>query len=362
MSSPKHSPVENHPAEKEIGGESPAIKSLLIIGNRGGSNIGESFERAAQGFGLPVSLLESRRAMEGPAWLRRFKWHVLGKRPTRMAEFGKMVTAWCEEFRPKIVLTTGLAPLSGGVLNSIRNMGACCVNYLTDDPWNPDHRANWFFKALASYDCVLTPRRANIPDLERYCPQVKYLPFGYDPLLFFPEPLTDAERDLLSSDIMFAGGADPERVAWISSLAKHGFNIRLHGDYWERYPQTRNLGKGPADIALLRKIIAASRVALCLVRRANRDGHSMRTYEVPAVGACMLVEKTDDHSALFGPDGSNVTYFSTADEMVEKLKWLLGNAAERERLAARVHQLIARGHHTYRDRLAQMYELPLPCL
>ena len=232
-----------------------------------------------------------------------------------------MVIACCNEIKPQIVLTTGLAPLSADVLKSLRDRGACCVNFLTDDPWNPDHRARWFLEALPFYDCVLTPRRGNMTDLERCCREVRYLPFGYDPLLFFPVALTDGERQSLASDIVFAGGADAERVTWISALAKHGFNIRLHGDYWERYPETRDLGRGQADIPMLRKIIAASRVALCLVRHANRDGHSMRTFEVPAVGACMLVEKTDEHVDLFGPDGAAVVYFSdSVDEMVEKLK------------------------------------------
>ena len=56
MSSPKLSRVESTVVETQRA-------RLLIIGNRGGSNVGESFERAAGNLGLPVSLLESRRAI-----------------------------------------------------------------------------------------------------------------------------------------------------------------------------------------------------------------------------------------------------------------------------------------------------------
>jgi spore maturation protein CgeB len=88
-----------------------------------------------------------------------------------------------------------------------------------------------------------------------------------------------------------------------------------------------------------------------MVRRANRDGHAMRTFELPASGACMLTEFTEEHCEIFGEEGRTVQYFRTIAEMVEKAAWLIGNAEERRRLARAAHDLITRGGHTYRDRL-----------
>ncbi len=77
----------------------------------------------------------------------------------------------------------------------------------------------------------------------------------------------------------------------------------------------------------------------------------MRTYELPAIGSCMLTEDTAEHRELFGADGESVVYFQTPSEAVVRLRWLLAHEGERARLAAASHRLIVEGKNTYRDRL-----------
>jgi spore maturation protein CgeB len=95
-------------------------------------------------------------------------------------------------------------------------------------------------------------------------------------------------------------------------------------------------------------------VNLCLVRRANRDGQVMRSYEAAATGACMLVEDTPEHRELFGGDGETVVYFRAIDDMLSQLTHLLASARERLRLGHAVRKRIAEGGHTYEDRLRSM--------
>ena len=307
--------------------------------------------------GVPVSVIEAHRAMDGPAWLRRFQWHLMGHRPTRLSQFAAGVVQYCREQRPKVLLATGHAPLDAAALAAIRGQGTYCVNYSTDDPWNPAHRSSWFLRALPQYDCVFTTRRANVTEFSRICRRVELLPFGYDPHLFYPEKLSSSDLHSFSSDVMFAGGADRDRAAVIGALQGNGIRLRLYGSYWDRYRETKGLSLGQADVSILRKAIAATRVALCLVRRANRDGQCMRTYEVPAVGACMLVEDTAEHRELFGDDGLTVRYFQTPSEMIHALKELLANPAEQHRLSVAAHQLIVGGQHRYSDRLRQLMQM-----
>jgi len=234
------------------------------------------------------------------------------------------------------------------------------LNYLTDDPWNPVFRAQWFFEALPMYDTVFSARRANMADLEKLgCPDVRYLPFGFDPKLCYPQPADAAESSRLAADILFVGGADRDRIPFIAALAGEGFSIALYGDYWERFPETRTHYRGYADPPTLRKATAVAKIALCLVRRANRDGHVMRSFEIPAIGACMLVEDTEEHREIFSAEGETVVYFRSIPEMIDKARWLLDRPAERQRLAGAVHSRIVAGCHTYRDRLAAMLGLPI---
>jgi spore maturation protein CgeB len=80
----------------------------------------------------------------------------------------------------------------------------------------------------------------------------------------------------------------------------------------------------------------------------------MRSLEIPAVGACMLVEDTEEHRDLFGDDGQTVRYFDSSSAMVDIARRLLGDPPERARLAEAVHRRITSGGHTYRDRLVTM--------
>jgi spore maturation protein CgeB len=93
-----------------------------------------------------------------------------------------------------------------------------------------------------------------------------------------------------------------------------------------------------------------------LVRRANRDGHVMRSFEIAAIGGCMLVEDTDEHRAIFGSDGEAVRFFSTPQEAAARAKFLLADPSERTRLAAAVRARITGAPHTFRDRLITMLE------
>lgn len=330
-----------------------AGQRLLLVGNPDVVHVGGHFYNAAKIMGLPVLFVDARRAFAGPTWLVKLNWWFRGRRPSRLETFSYEVVRACQEFRPSWMLATGLAPLEASALRAIAEVGVRRINYLTDDPWNPAHRAAWFMEALPYYDHVFSPRRANLDDLRRLgCPEASYLPFAYAPELHFPESAsTPMEQMGFDADIAFAGGGDMDRIPYIAALIREGFAVALYGGYWERYPETKAFTRGHADPWTLRKAIRGAKVALCLVRRANRDGHSMRTFEVPAIGACMLVEETEEHHEIFHEEGKAVIYFRTIGEMVEKLRWLLAHDDERHRLAETAHQLITHGAHTYTDRL-----------
>jgi spore maturation protein CgeB len=329
--------------------------SLVLVGNSGVIHVGSHLNQAACAAGLDVAFCDAGAAFGGPAWLRRLTWRLGGHRPPRLRQFSEHVVALCRRTRPSWLLATGLAPLEAQALAAIGDLGVKRVNYLTDDPWNPAHSAAWFLAGLPLYDQVFSPRQANLQDLRRVgCQGVAYLPFAYAPEGHFPEPPAASEATRFAADVVFVGGADPDRVPLMATLLRAGVRLALWGGYWERYPETRACARGHADPRTVRQAIGGAKVGLCLVRRANRDGHAMRTYEVAAIGACMLVEDTDEHRAIFGEDGRAVVYFDTSERLIERLRWLLAHDAERCRLARAAHRLIVDGQNTYRDRLSAM--------
>jgi spore maturation protein CgeB len=42
---------------------------------------------------------------------------------------------------------------------------------------------------------------------------------------------------------------------------------------------------------------------------SSRDGHIKRSFEIAAVGGCMLAQDIDEHREIFGSEGEAVVYF-----------------------------------------------------
>jgi spore maturation protein CgeB len=324
---------------------------LVIAGNPRPGHVGRHLLQASSKLQISAQLWDTERAFAGPWIATRLSWHLRSHQPLGLRRFGEEVVAACRSQRANCLIATGIAPLDRRCLRELGEMGVRRLNFLTDDPWNPAHRAQWFFGALDSYDHVFSPRQANLEDLRRLgCPEVSYLPFAYAEDTHFPSP----DQSGPASDVMLAGNADRDRLRWVAPLIDAGFQVDLYGRYWKRYRRTRAHARGSIGPHKLRIAVAGAKVALCLTRQANRDGHAMRSYELPAMGACLLVEDTSDHRQLFGREGESVLYFTAAPEMVEKAKWLTEHAQERRRLASSARMLILKGCHTYTDRLSQM--------
>jgi spore maturation protein CgeB len=329
--------------------------AIAILGNAGGTNVGESLRRAAISAGHSVQFFNAYEAISGNRLLRALTWRFADRRPLRLDRVGAEIITACATARPDILITTGAAPLTERSLHTLRSLGILCINYATDDPWNPTQSARWHLRALPAYDMVFTPRRANLNDIRGLgCTDVHYLPFGYDEILFAPP---DGPINAPVHDVLFVGGADRDRVAFMTEFMRLGPSVALVGAYWDRFSGTRRYALGHKPPESLRVLTAAAKVNLCLVRRANRDGHVMRSFEIAATGGCMLVEDTEEHREIFGADGEAVRYFCTPEDAAIRARSLIADSAERERLVAAVRTRIAGGAHTYRDRLASMLEV-----
>jgi spore maturation protein CgeB len=253
------------------------------------------------------------------------------------------------------LIVTGFGSVEADTIQRLKSLGILCVNISTDDPWNPVHRAKWRFQALSEYDIVFTPRRSNIQDIVALgCPRVEYLPFGYDEAFFFPPQQAPTDD---GPDVLFVGGADQDRTAFLAAFSHPDARLSLAGAYWERHPAVPGVRLGALKPDALRVLTAAAKVNLCLVRRANRDGHVMRSFEIAACGGCMLVEDTAEHRDIFGADGDCVAYFTSPEEAQARARALLSDGRERERMSHAVVKTIQAGRHTYRDRLESILSI-----
>jgi len=328
------------------------VDRVVIVGGVGGTNVGESLMRAGADLGCKTVIMDAARAMSSLPLMQSLMWRLGGHRPLYLGDFSRRLVATHRFEAIKVLLVTGAGPVTHSALKQLRAQGVICINYSTDDPWNPAHRAPWHLRALPEYNVVFTPRRSNIGDFRALgCADVRYLPFGYDPHLFGRcEPAPGCE----GPPCLFVGGADRDRVEFFRAFIRAGGQPTLVGGYWDRHTELRSLAIGHKSAAELCQLTAGAAVNLCLVRRANRDGHVMRSLEIPAVGGFMIAEDTGEHRELFGGEGECVLYFRDAGEAARKARWALERPAERRRMANACHARIIGGGHTYTDRLRNM--------
>jgi spore maturation protein CgeB len=336
----------------EVTAPVPFAVRLALLGTLGGTHIGGSFGRGAAKLGIETIWFDANKASAGPRMLHSLCWHLADRRPLHLSQFSNALVKTCTQAKPEILIAIGMAPLTESALRILRRMGIVCVNYSTDDPWNPALRSRWHLRALPFYDIVFSTRRSNLKDLQRLgCPKVHYLAFGYDETLF-ASPVQSGHAP--AHDVLFVGGADADRAAFMAEFMRHGLPVAVAGGYWERYPAFRAYALGIKPPELIRALTATAKLNLCLVRRANRDGHVMRSFEIAAAGGCMLAQDSDEHREIFGPEGEAVLYFRNAKEAAQRARALLADSSERKRLAANLHRRIVDGAHTYAHRLATM--------
>jgi spore maturation protein CgeB len=286
-------------------------------------------------------------------------YRLLRRRPLTRWAFNRALLDQARRFRPQLVLAVKAPYIMPATLRRIKDeTGALLVNYATDDPFNPANATPDLVAGIPYYDLYACTKRAIMDDVRRAgCRRVAYVPFGYKPALHFPEqPATPEERARFESDVALVGGADADRLPFVEALARvSGLSLALYGGYWTRYPHLRRYARGFARGRDYRLALGGAKIVLCLVRRANRDGHAMRSLEIPACGAFMLAERTDEHQALFR-EGKEAVFFASPGELSEKVGYYLAQDAERSRIARNGYLRVTTGHHTYQDRVREIVE------
>lgn len=332
---------------------------LLIVGNPGTVHVGAHLLAAAKSLGLETTFVDLGQSWSSNRWLNRIAYRFAGRRPTRLRAFGQEVRDAVDRFHPNFMLVTGISAPDAATLRAVRERRVQTANFLTDDPWNPNNGAGFFWAALREYDVIYSPRRSNMGDLHRHgCQRVEYLPFGYNPEVHRPErPATAAERARFECDVAIIGGADADRAPLALALLAAGLNLKLYGGYWDRWPALRPYWGGFVYGRELRLAVGGAVVNISMGRRQNRDGHAMRSLELPAMGACLVVEDTPEHRELFGDEQNCVAYYRTPEEMVVKVKFLCAQRDHARTLGVRVFKRICReARHTYADRLGQILD------
>ena len=219
---------------------------------------------------------------------------------------------------------------------------AALVSYSEDDMFLAHNRTRAYLKDLPYYDCVLTTKAPNVDAGELPAlgaRRVIVVDKAYDPHMHYPIEISESDVDRYGADVGFVGSYEEARARSLACLAINGIKVRVWGNGWEALvdrPPGLNI-EGRAVVNTERelaytKTLCATRINLGFLRKLNRDTQTDRSVEIPACGAFMLAERSDDHLRLF-EEGHEAAYFGTDEEMLQKVSYYLANEHERAAIA-----------------------------
>ncbi len=112
--------------------------------------------------------------------------------------------------------------------------------------------------------------------------------------------------------------------------------MTIIGPNWHKapeWPALRSAWKGGTtqgdDYA---KAIQCARVNIGLLSKGNRDLHTTRSLEIPALGGLLCAERTTEHLELYA-EGTEALFWDDVRECANVCRWALDHEEERKRIA-----------------------------
>jgi spore maturation protein CgeB len=329
----------------------------LIIGNLNTYDVGAFFVNAAKDLGINTYAIDERIVIDpiNSSLVQKvlFRLAVRGISPTYLL-FNKRIKLAVEKVKPDFILVVKGAYINPETIDSIKHIShSIVINFATDDPFNPTTSTSNLVSSIPKYDIYCCTKKAIMDDVQkRGCQNTIFIPFAYEPGIHFPEvPANSVEAKKFDCDVVFIGGADADRIKLISEIQKiPGIKLKLFGGYWNKDPQLKKQYYGFSIGREYRISLGAAKIALGLVRNSNRDGHAMRSFEIPACCGFMLAERTEEHLQFFHED-QELVCFSSFEELADKVHYYLNHAEQRMAIAKAGYVRVTTGGNTYKDRL-----------
>lgn len=238
-------------------------------------------------------------------------------------------------------------PVFPKTLKIAKLYGVKVVTYTNDDPFKSRsilqtrnirnlYSFYWYRKFIKFSDVNFVYRAINLQEIEKFAPKSKnfilmpyFVPDVHYPLNF---SLRDCKRD-----VIFIGHyEDDQRVEYINYLLEKGIDIQIFGAGWEK-AKDLIINGSLKDIKVMEKHnytleLSRSRICLCFLSKLNRDEYTRRCFEIPAMKKILVSEYSHALNKIYR-DGEEAVYFKSKEDLLKKVKDLLSNPREIDRIA-----------------------------
>lgn len=317
-----------------------------------GPNLGTSRHRAEalRRLGHDVRIVDPWDHLGRSRWIEAWVYHA------RAIGIGLLIDGpvlrSVQQSDPDLVWVNQGEFLGPKLLQQLRSLSIPIVNYTNDDPFGGLHnrrRFRLYLKALAHYDLLAVVRMVNVQEAVAHGAQhVVRVFMSADEAAHRPQHVTPEDRERYGSEVAFVGTWMPERGPFMAELIRLGVPLSIWGDRWPKareWPIIEAHWRGPAvHDERYAKTIRSAKVALGLLSKSNRDLHTQRTMEIPALGTVLCAERTTEHLSLYD-DGVEAVFWTTPEECAATCRRLLADEGYRQSVARRGRERLQRNGH-----------------
>jgi spore maturation protein CgeB len=182
---------------------------------------------------------------------------------------------------------------------------------------------------------------------------VTWLPFAFNESLLQSQSRNTGIKDY---DIVFAGSAYDERIAFFEKIVNLGFKIKLIGNLWKKSKLLSDKAVlfpniSPEEIF---KHYTGAKIGININHDQSITGVNCRTFELCGFGVFQLTDFRKDLATLYDI-GEEVVVYKNIDDLLNKVIYYLKNDAEREKIAAAGRERTIKDH-TYQKRIRYVIE------
>lgn len=331
---------------------------ILYLGVETGTCLDRA--NAYRRLGHDVIHINPRRLLPPSAWIDRLGWHVGPGwfAPLVHGRLQKQLTG----LRFDVCHVDDGQWLSPEAVRLLRAHCSRIINYNIDDPTGPrdGRRFHLYREAIREYDLAVVMREANVKDLASLgMTRVLRVHMTADEVTHRPRQLESHHREKWASQVLFLGTWMPERGPFLTALAAAGIPLSIRGAHWQKAPEWNKLAphwKGPSisgdDYAYA---IQCAQINLGLLSKGNRDQHTTRSMEIPALGGLLCAERTPEHLDLYR-EGEEAFFWDSIDECIAVCTRLLNAPSLCRSVAERGHTAHLMSPHRNERMLVRVLE------
>lgn len=264
------------------------------------------------------------------------------------------------EFKPDILWVEMGREIYPSTLKKIKEItGATLVNTYSDDFLDKitNKTSRHYEKSIPLYDVIFTPREKNFPEYKKYgAKHVEKFWKGFADDHIKLQVLSGKDLEYYGCDVTFAGHNEPPRYEYLIAAAKTGAKVKIWGGGWNDVQWTEETGKLfikslPYDE--YPKALYGAKIGLCFTSKWARDTQNSRAFEIPGSGTFMLSERTPDIINSY-KEGTEAEFFSSKEEMQDKINFYLKNETAREKIAKAGYERALKSGYSNSDRVLGM--------